>query len=265
MRAAADAAGEEMSVELMDAAMANLGTIPHPTIEQKVAALTRMLEVWRGRLSVVRDIEARTRMATTIDAAEATAKRADLAATMELVHELQRDWQAYLPRHVAAASAITVAPVCRDWRDRSLQQLVETANYVKLQSGRPEIADWEHRLDRARRVLLAVLPEAAKTPDECLRPVLLNGREVIVVSQEVFTRALADMPIPPKARLDAAESSGVAAAIALSQRLMAEPRDLKLAPQTPEADRIAGRPVVFALGGLDPDLGQRRGRGGRLG
>ena len=255
VQAVADAAAAEISTELMDTAMAELRTIPHPTTEQKAAALIRMLEVWRGQLGVVRDTESRTRMATAIDAAEAAAKRADLTATMQAVHGLEQVWQAYLPRHVTAASAIAVAPVCRDWRDRNLQQLVETANYVKLQSGRPEIADWERRLDRARRGLLAVLPEAATTPDACLGPVMENGREVIAVSQEVFTRELGDVPIPPKARLDAAENSGVAAAIALSQRLMTEPRDLKLAPQTPEEDRIAGQPVVFSLGGLDPDWG----------
>jgi hypothetical protein len=255
VRAVADAAAAEMSTEFMDAAMADLRTIPHPTTEQKAAALTRMLAVWRGRLSVVGDANARARMATAIDVAEAAAQRADLSATMQAVHELERDWQAYLPRHVAAASVIAVAPVCRDWRDRNLQQLVETANYVKLQSGRPEIADWERRLDRARRGLLAVLPEAATTPDECLGPVVENGREVIAVSQEVFTRELGDAPIPPKARLDAAEYSSVAAAIALSQRLMAEPRDLKFVPQTPDKDRNAGQAVVFALGGLDPDWG----------
>ena len=53
---------------------------------------------------------------------------------------------------------------------------------MKLQSGRPEIADWERRLDRARRGLLAILPEAAATPDECLGPVVENGREVIAIS-----------------------------------------------------------------------------------
>jgi hypothetical protein len=127
----------------------------------------------------------------------------------------------------------------------AIVELMEIGNYIKLQSGRPEIADWERRLDRARRGLLAVLPEAATTPDDCLGPVVKNGREVIAVSQEVFTRELGDVPIPPKARLDAAENSGVAAGITLSQRLMAEPRDLKLVPETPEKDRNVGQPVAF--------------------
>jgi hypothetical protein len=78
---------------------------------------------------------------------------------------------------------------------------------------------------------------------------------VVTVSQEVFTDVLADVPIPPQARLDAAQTSGVAEAIILAQRLMAEPRDLKLTATTPEADRIAGQPILFTLGGLDPDWG----------
>jgi hypothetical protein len=255
VQAAAEAAAGEMSAEPMDAAMADLRAIAHPDTEQKAAALTRMLEVWRGRLGVVQDTEARARMTAAIDTAEAAARRADLAATMQAVHALEQDWQAYLPRHVAAAGARAVAAACRDWRDRNLELLVETSNYVKLRTGRPGIVDWEPRLDRARRGLSAVLPEAAKTSDECLGPVVENGREVIAVSREVFTDELGDVPISPKARLDAAENSGVAAAIALSQRLMAEPRDLKLAPQTPEEDRIVGRPIDFALDGLDPDWG----------
>jgi hypothetical protein len=255
VQAAAEAAAAEMSPEPMDAAMADLRTIPHPSTEQKAAALTRMLEVWRDRLGIVQDKEARTRMATAIDTAETAAQRGDLSATMEAVHGLEQDWQTYLPRHVAQAGAIAIAAACRDWRDRNLQLLIETSDYVKLQSGRREIAEWERRLDRARRGLSAVLPETAKSPDECLGPVVENGREIIAVSQEIFTSQIGDVPIPPKARLDAAENSGVAAAIALSQRLMAEPRDLKLAPQTPEDDRIAGRPIIFALAGLDPDWG----------
>ena len=256
VQAVTQAASAEMSAEPMETVLAtDLGAIPHPSTEQKAAALTRMLEVWRGRLGVVHDTGARARMATAIDTAETAARRADLTATMEAVHGLEQDWQAYSPVHVAEAAAFAVAAVCRDWRDRNLQLLVETSNYVKLQSGRPEIADWERRLDRARRGLTAVLPEAAKTPEECLGPLVENGREVIAVSQEVFTSELGDVPIPPKARLDAAENSGVAAAIALSQRLMTEPRDLKLAPKTPEADRIVGRPIVFTLGDLGVDWG----------
>jgi hypothetical protein len=255
VRIAADAAGEEMSSAPMGAVMDELGAIPHPNVQQKAAIVIRMLEVWRGRLGVVRDDPARASMSAAIDTTEAAARKPDLEAVRRGLAILERDWQAYLPRHIAGAGAAAVVPVCREWRDRDLQQLIETSNLVKLQSGRPEVADWERRLDRARRGLLSVLPEEAKTTDACLGPVVENGREVIAVSQEVFTAVLADVPIPPQARLDAAQTSGVADAIVLAQRLMAEPRDLKLKATTPEADRVAGQPILFTLGGLDPDWG----------
>jgi hypothetical protein len=255
VRIVAEAAAEEMSVVAMHAVMAELGAIPHPSAEQKATVLIHMLEVWRGRLGVVRDDGARIQMSAAIDGAEAAAKRPDLAAAMRGLHGLEHYWQAYLPRHVEAAGVAAVVSVCRDWRDRNLQVWVETSNHVKLQSGRPEVAEWERRLDRARRGLLAVLPEKAATSDACLGPVVENGGEVIAVSQETFTRALADAPISPQARLDAAQDSGVAEAITLTQRLMSEPRDLKLAPTTPEADHTVGQPILFALGGIDPDWG----------
>jgi hypothetical protein len=40
---------------------------------------------------------------------------------------------------------------------------------------------------------------------------------------------------------------------------MSEPRDLKLTITTPEADRIAGQPIIFTLKGLDPDWGNSVG------
>jgi hypothetical protein len=252
---AATAAADELSVAPMEDAMSELGAIAHPTVTQRAAALTRMLEIWRARLVAVNDAETRAGMTKAIDAAEAAAAHQDLAAAMREVHGLQHDWQAYLPRHIAAAGAAAVASVCRDWRDRNLALLIETENAVKLQSGRPEIVDWERRLDHARRGLTAVLPEAAASGDACLGAVKDSGGEVIAVSQAVFTRALADVPIPLQARLDAAQSSGLDAAIALAQQLMTAPRDLKLAPVTAEADRVAGQPLVFALGDLDPNWG----------
>ncbi len=247
----AEAAGDEMSTDPMDAVMHEASLVAHPTVEQKAAALGHMLEVWRGRLGVVHDAAARTRMAAEIDAAEAAAERRELAAVLLALHALENEWQAYLPKHIAAAVAAVAAAVCRDWRDRYLQQLVETTNQVKLQSGRLEVVDWERRLDRARLGLQAVAPEAATSPDDCLGPVGANGAEVIAVSQEAFTRALADVPIPLQTRLDAAQTSGIAAAIASVQRLMSEPRDLALAVVTPEADLVAGQPVLFALRDLD--------------
>lgn len=255
VQAVAYAAGEQMSAAPMNAAMAELSPIAHPSVEQRMETVIRMLEVWRSRLAVVQDKAARTDMSMAIDTVEAAARRRDRNAVRKGLAVLEREWQAYLPRHIAEASAAATIAVCREWRERYLQQLTETSNLVKLQSGRIELADWERRLDRARRGLLAVVPEKATTPDLCLGPVIDNGHGVMAVSREVFTDVVADVPLPPQTRLDVAETSGIAEAINLAQRLMTEPRDLKLAPITPEAGRIVGQPILFTLGGLDPDWG----------
>jgi hypothetical protein len=253
VQAVADAAGEEMSAAPMEAVMTELRSVPHPSGEQKAAVLIRMLEVWRGRLGFVWDADARSRLAALIDFAEDAARRTDLPGTMAALHELEGSWQAYLPRHVAEAGARAVAKVCGEWRDRNLRQLVGTESQVKLQSGRPEVEEWERELDRARRGLLAVSPEHAATSDECLGPVVQRGRAVVAVSQDVFTHELGDAPIPLQARLDSAETSGVTEAIALVRKLMTEPRDLKLVVRTRDEDRVVHQPLVFALDGVDPD------------
>jgi hypothetical protein len=255
VRATAEAASDQMSTAPMDSVMAELRSIQHPSAEQKAATVIRLLDVWRGRLGVVQDKATRADMSAAIETTRAAAERVDLRAVRRGLHMLERDWQSYLPRHIAQAAAAVTIPVCRDWRNRNLQQLTLTSNLVRLQSGHPEIVDWERRLDRARRGLLAVLPDKATTPDACLGPVVENGREVIAVSQEAFTDMLADVPIPPQARLDAAQTSAVSEAITLAQRLMAAPRDLELTVTTPEADRMVGAPILFTLGSLDPDWG----------
>lgn len=253
VQAVADAAGEEMSAAPMEAVMNELRSVPHPSGEQKAAVLFRMLEVWRGRLGVVRDADTRARLAALVDRAEDAARHVDLSGTMAALHELEGEWQAYLPRHVAEAGARAVAEICGEWRDRNLRQLVGAESQVKLQSGRPEVEEWERELDRARRGLLAVSPEHAETSDECLGPVVERGRAVVAVSRDVFTHELGDVPIPLQARLDAAETSGVTEAIALVRKLMTEPRDLKLVVRTRDKDRVVHQPLVFALDGLDPD------------
>ena len=116
-------AAAEMSSEFMDEAMADLRTIPHPTTEQKAAALTRMLEVWRGRLGVIRDAEARTRMAAEIEAAEGAAQRRDLAATMQAVHGFSSIGRPTCratspppaPRRSPPSAATGATAACSDW------------------------------------------------------------------------------------------------------------------------------------------------------
>jgi hypothetical protein len=105
VKSAAEAAGDEMSTAPMDAVMTPLGAVPHPSIAQKAATVTQMLEVWRGRLGVVRDPEVRADLSAAIDATEAACRQQDLQAIRRRLKVLENDWQAYLPRHIAEAGA----------------------------------------------------------------------------------------------------------------------------------------------------------------
>jgi hypothetical protein len=248
---ASEAAGKELSVDTVGAEFAKIGLINNPTVAQKAAIEAHAMEIWRGLLGVVHDDAARGRMQAALDAGGAAAARQDLEGLSQWLHAMQHEWTDYQPRHIAAAAALVVAPVCRDWRDRSLQQLAATQSEVELQSGGPEVTEWERQLDHARRALLAVVPEAS----DCLDKIEEGAGEVIAVSQAAFVRVLEDVPIPLQTRLDAAENSGVADAVAVVRRLMMAPRDLKFSPRTTEVDRVVGQPILFALANLDPNWG----------
>jgi hypothetical protein len=251
VKVAGDAAGDELSTEPMDTVMNAARQVAHPTIAQKAEAFGAMLEVWRGRLHFVHDEAARRRMTIEIDAAGAAAARQDLAAMLPHLHALQNEWRTYLPRHIAAGVAKVVEPVCRDERDRVLQDLEGAQGEAKLQSDRPDVADWDSRLDRARRALLGT----ALTDADCIGAINVANGDVIAVSQAQFTRMLNDTPIPLQARLDAAEHSGVAAAVALVRQLQTAPRELRLKPSTDRKDWVSGQPIFFRFDNFDQSWG----------
>jgi hypothetical protein len=176
--------------------------------------------------------------------------RTRLAAVLPAPHALENKWQAYPPKHVAAAVAAVVAAVCRDWRDLYLQQPVETTNQVKLQSGRLEVVDWERRLDRARRGLQEVAPKAATSPDDCLGPVGANGAEVIAVAGGIHPRA--------GRRADPSANPAGRSADLRHRRHDPKHQVARFGHQALHgcdgrgaADLVAGQPVLFALRDLD--------------
>src|SRR5208337_4761137 len=109
----------------------------------------------------------------------------------------------------------------------------------------PEVADWDKRLDRAKRALQSVAAGDA----DCIGRLTTAAGDVNDVSQEAFRRLLEDSPIPLSARLDAAERSGDTAAIAAVQRLMTEPATFssrRRPPRTTEssASRFCSRSPI---------------------
>ncbi len=251
LKQAEDAAGEELSLSVVNAEFVKLGPPGRLSAADRAAGVARAFEAWRASLELVHDEAARARLATAIDSGVAAAGRQDTDGMKEAMKAAQAEWRAYTPKHIAAAGAAVVGPVCIDWRDRSLRQLAVAEGQVKLQSGRPEVANWDKRLDRAKRALQAVAADDV----DCMGRLTTAAAEVNRVSQEAFQRLLEDSPIPLSARLDAAERSGDAVAVAAIQRLMSEPRDLQLTAETAEADIVVGQPVLFTLANLDPNWG----------
>jgi hypothetical protein len=145
--------------------------------------------------------------------------------------------------------AAAVAPTCADWRDEDLRQIAVAAEQARLQSGRPEVADWEKELDRARLILQGLSSRDAN----CLNKLSEASRAVFSVSKTTFQDILNDSGLPMDARLDAARVSGDPTTIGLIEKLMTEPLDLKLTAETPVVDRVVDQPIVFALRGLDPN------------
>lgn len=251
LKQAEDKAGDELSLASVNAVFAEMGPPDKLTTAERADGVGKAFEVWRGLLGAVHDDAARASLAAALESGAAASGRQDASGMKQAMKTAQETWQAYTPKHVAAAGAVIVGPVCTDWKNQGLQQLAVAEGQVKLRSGRPEVAEWDKRLDRAKRALQSV----ASMDVNCMSPLTTASGEINRVSEETFQRLLKDSGIPMSARLDAAERSGAAAAIAAVQRLASEPRDLQLMPETAESDRVEGQPILFTLVDLDPNWG----------
>jgi hypothetical protein len=105
VKAVAAAAGDEMSTAPMDAVMAQLAAVPYPSVDQKAATVTQMLEAWRGHLGVVRDPVARADMSAAIAATEAACKQHDLQEIRSRLRVLENEC-----RHTCRVTSQRPAP-----------------------------------------------------------------------------------------------------------------------------------------------------------
>ncbi len=248
---AANAAGDEMSVEPMFAELTKLGPPASLSDSDYFKGMGAAFAVWRRAMAHIEDDAARATMDAAAAAGIDAAAHQDKAGVKKAYETLKADWRDYLPKHIAAASARAVAPYCDEIRKGTLQEIAFMGESVKLQSGRPEVAEWESALDRAR-INLQMQPSGDV---DCIGKLNDEYGQAIAVSGAVFRRGLEDAGIPMDARLDAANRSGDAAAVALIQQLSIAPRDisLKVSPLLKEA--VAGDRVLFVFDSLDPNWG----------
>ena len=252
LKQAENAEDDALSLAPVDAVFDRARAAGKMSLAERSAVVADAIGVWRAALGVVRDDAARAKMLSALDAAAAAAAKQDKDGMANALRAARTEWDAYASKQIAVVAAAAFAPTCEDWRGLALQGVAAAAEQARLQAGRPEAADWEKQLDRARVALLRV----STTDADCIGKVSDAYGEMNTVSLAVFRNVLIDSGIPMDAQLDSARRSGDADTIALVETLMTEPRDLKMRVETAEADRVAGQPIRFRLDGVDPAWGR---------
>ena len=245
----AEGVGTEISETEVSRVTAEV-VVQHPhSAEEKAAGLLEIGKAWQGVIAAVPDKVQRRALQTALDEATAALKRVDLTAGLAAMRKLQSEWAAYGQRRLAAETQRAVAPFCGTMEADLRQQLLAIGHSLALLGARPEVPFWEQRLDRIR------VGAARLSGGNCLDSLSELGAQAVSLGGEIFTASIGAAQISAEARLAAARSSDVAEAMALAQRLMTGPRQIKVLPITPEQERYAGRLLRFQVAELDPVWG----------
>jgi hypothetical protein len=215
VREAAKAASDELSLDAVGAAFADMGEPSKKRSDADYSAgMAKVFEAWRGSLIPSSDEESRRAIQTTADSGIDAAKRQDVAGIKRAYGALKKEWSAYTSKHIAAAAAAAAGPVCHDWQDLELQQLRVAQRVLNRQPASEEVVDMERRLDRVRLKLEAV---QSNGPD-CIAEVQQATLDLNMVTDQA-------------ARLPAAMDSS----------------ELTLTAQTNEMDMVKDKPIAFTL------------------
>jgi hypothetical protein len=221
------------------------GEMPaRPDEAMRRAYLLRIVSGWRAHLQLIPDPKERQALGARLDALEKALHGPDLKLAAAPMKELQKAWSDYVPRRLAQVSSVAAAPICEAWRADLRRHLDSIEQGMRL-VGSSALPEWDSRLGQLRLAQLGI------RQGDC-DAVIALGRQALALDNDVFTTSLANAPIPPDAKLGAAETSSVAVAIALARKLLIEPRRLTITVVTSEEERYAGRQIVFRIGNLDP-------------
>jgi hypothetical protein len=215
-----------------------------PDEAMRRAYLLRIVSGWRAHLRLVPDPKERQALGVRVDALEKALHGPDLKSAAAPMKALETAWSDYVPRRIAQVSSLAAAPICEAWRADLRRHLDGIEQGMRL-VGSSALSEWDSRLGQLRLAQLGI------RQGDC-NAVIALGRQALALDNDVFTASLADAPIPPDAKLGAAETSSVAAAIALARKLLTEPRPLTITVVTPEEERYAGRQIMLRIGKLDP-------------
>ncbi len=215
-----------------------------PDEAMRRAYLLRIVSGWRAHLQLVPDPKERQALGARVDALEKALHGSDLKSAAAPMKALETAWSDYVPRRLAQVSSVAAAPICEAWRADLRRRLDDIEQGMRL-VGTSALPAWDSQLGQLRLAQIGI------RQGDC-NAVIALGRQALALDNDVFAASLADAPIPPDAKLGAAETSSVAAAITLARKLLIEPRPLTITVVTPEEERYAGRQIVFRIGNLDP-------------
>jgi hypothetical protein len=251
VRAAADRAAAEASIDRPEAVAQEVFAAKPATAADKIAAMTRILAAWRDQIAGVADGPARERLTARADALGKALADGDLTATPPLYHALLDAWSSWQAQHVKALTAPIVSAECSEQRDGLLRGVVVTQAQIRQRAAGPKQVAWEAELDRIRYETQQAAVDDSAAPD-CLGVLGDLRQRDIALTDDVFTAMLSVVAIPDAARIATAEMSGSGVAIALTRQLATAPRPLILQPRTPPEERTVGRRIPFAVDNLDP-------------
>ena len=236
------------------------------SVEIRAAALRKALAAWDRPLAQA-DAAMRQTAQADIAAIEKLLDRGDLKATAPLYRRLVDAWTDYGLRRINAGVRAVTADYCREAAADLHRTLARTETIVQLVPDHADRPVWERTLDRLRVETAQVPMEGCMVGDFRRRPgssAIEPGKasplfdlasQALALSQQVFIADLTAVSISAQDRLEAARASGVEGAEVAAQSLLTAPRRLTIEATTPAAERYAGRPVSFRVGGLDTSWG----------
>ncbi|HEV2674505.1 MAG TPA: hypothetical protein VGV37_08185 [Aliidongia sp.] len=218
----------------------------------KQAGLSRVLDLWRVHIADVTDEGLRKKLSASVDAIATLVAKGDLPATSPLYRTLTNDWIIWETRLINDAKN-------RFDHDQCVDLFVDLQNDTGAIEARlgvlppePRLEDWEIGLAKIRHDMQRQAPDAEIITEDCMTPLLALNQRVIDLSGEILAVTIVDLDVPARTRDRLAHASGMPAVAAATAAENIQSRRIDLTPVTPPEERIAGRPLTFTVGHMDP-------------
>ena len=257
---AIEAANKQTDDSDLDTLREELQAQPDHSLAAKQAGLARMVALWQAHADQVDDPPTQTKLRQHIETVAGIARSGQLQGFGPAYHAVVDDWVAWNGLLVQRAVDRLEHPHCLESYADLQRSTAEIEASLRerppgLRAAGPQSERWDRQLDQIRIDMQRLGPDAATVTRDCMTPLLGLSQRANQLSAEIFTAGLVDAQIPLASRIQAAASSGVAAAIASIAAEQDHARTLDLTALTAADERVVGRTLSFAVANLDPVWG----------